>query len=75
MRTFSAGGSGVTVCDADGATRRCDGVDCDGGGGRGSGEDAATDGGGSDGGAAHCDGVEGETELDSHVSMTDGFPT
>ena len=32
-------------------------------------------GGGSDGGAVHCDGVEGETELDSLVSTTDGSPT
>jgi hypothetical protein len=78
LRTFNAGGDcgGATVCDADGATRRCDGVDCYG---RGSGEDAATycvtDGGVSDGGAVHCDGVWGEIELCSHASTTGGSPT
>lgn len=67
----------MTVCDADGATRRCDGVDFDGGGGRGIDEDVArrTNGGANGGGAVHCDGVEGESEPDFHVSTTDVFPT
>ena len=75
--SFNAGGGGDAT-GADGATRRCDGVDCDDVDcdGKGSGEDAAMDGGGSDGASVvHCDGVEGETERDSHVSTTDGFPT
>jgi len=78
VNSFNAGGGG-DAADADGARKRCDGVDCDDVDcdGKGSGEDAATDGGVRNDGASvvHCDGVEGGTERDSRVSTTDGFPT